>query len=351
MTEDQAATYVAAVDRVIFNVYIKRYPWIMDYSTDGTLVIVFYDFQQACWKRLEDKGLLQEIYDLDFVNDNALKAYLFNTFNNILKKMIYDLTPLLETRKKQMHGILSQICVDVKTADPRNRYWRLKDLPPETTPADLDTLNQTAGGIHAPIPRYPKKIDSERGPSIPWEEMKNYLVKILNHCGGAVKRDALIAFIKTVFGIETMTREVPGNLTSMEDDEPRASWDELIAGRTTSQGNLIDATCEHYAMALEIYKNLTAEMKEIVFCREIKEATTQETASRLGMSTGKVSGLEKEIRRIRLNYFSPDGSDDDNPDNPFDPAVYDEIDCVNQLMRELVLNEKELGEKGNGYEQ
>jgi len=335
--DNDVEAYIKSIDNFIVWVYNRRYNNIWKPSKsdignykigerghynyrDGRIRVDPNTFQELCWDELHNANLLNKICDKTFPNDRALVRFIYNSFQNILQKLIDDLSPWLETRKKQVHSLLKTFCLDIKIKGVR--CWKLKVYGDRILkPANPEQLQKAGTLLQVPKLRFPRNPDSGRGPSVSATEMRDYLEKLLKSIGGMVARNDLIEFIKFQYGLKSIRQVDISTLSS------------------PAQG--FDLRPDHYAMARQIYEKMPTDTKDVYYCRRIKGLTGKKTAARLAIATGTVSNKEKEIDSMFYNYFFVEQDFEKMPVVSADRSSNEEVEAVKQLVSTLILEERE----------
>ena len=292
---------------------------------DGTLVVPWETFQNKCLEALLG-ALGQQLNLLTFANDDELSNYLYKTFSNLIQSQIYELSPGLETRVKQVKKILSEYC------DPfeynKQKCWKLKKGKyQETSPADLEKLEATAQKLKAPALQIPKKQNAKRGPSIPQKAMETYILKLLKEIGGSVIENDLITFIRKLYGLEPI--QLFGFSFSTSDlDE--ISVDEWLSSQSCEEENLL-LNPDYQLMARDLYERLTPRMRDVFKFIYIDGIKVDQTAKLMKCSDATVSNITKDIQQIFLTYFF---SDDNHK------VTQEEGRAVYALVGDLILRDE-----------
>lgn len=323
-----------SVDSIIWGVYWRRYEHLIpillseermilpEYAKeklhevvgsklpDGTMVVDFKAFQNECWDRIE--GILNG--GLSFPNDAALKSHLKKTCENFLQERIYDLTPFLQTRKKQIDDILKHFTMD--KCKKECSCWRLKEAGTENClpevperlckecqgrknwdlVADLKRLRNESMSLKAPKMKYPKKADPEKGPSIGKREMEKYLLALLRSVGGMTHTSALLTFIGWLYGL-TPVKAISPILASTEDGEEVDALENIGLSALQSDAELL-LSAEHYTMARELLNAIRDELRIVYSYYFCLEKTLEEIARLTQYATTTIHNRVKEINNL-----------------------------------------------------
>ena len=255
-------------------------------------VVPYEDFFSTCWVEMQ-----QKLYGKNFGEDDALKRYLYTVFYNTLEQMIYDLTPGLQTRVKQLKLILPEICKEVKDKEWRlKKDFRAEDLDEKTAHLD-NSVPPTAqflfhsDAVNIPLPEIKQpKEDSEYGPAIKVEDMRQYLVELFNAAGGVIRENQLIEFVKRQFSIHS-SHSMKRQLYKNGEDERQDQIEKLPA---TEQ---ILPSQAYVDIAKEILSGMNARQKHIFRLNVMNEVSQSDVAKTLNISNGTVSGELKNIQK------------------------------------------------------
>jgi len=318
--------YISAMDRIIQRVYKNRYRFIVlpkkmgnePYRTDseklaktiefdsadGFSVANFETFQNVCWDELEENNLLSKLARLKFNDDGHLCKHMQVTFENILQKMIFALTPGLETRKKQVYRVLKTCCI--KMDKNNRRYWKLNDFEgSDPEPASLERLMLISQTFSAPKLRIPKP-GSKYGPSIKDIDMKEYLINVLKGAGGMVAYNDILSLIKERFGLQTIREISPSSQGDGEGEEGEYSGEEHISKLISeAEGPLLSSY--HILMAKEIVNKMDPQMKTLYYKRYIEEKKLKDIARDMGCNTTSVYNKTEKIKDYLRNHFAISG--------------------------------------------
>ncbi|MEA3360707.1 MAG: hypothetical protein U9R17_15055 [Thermodesulfobacteriota bacterium] len=318
--------YIFAIDKIIQRVYQNRYrsivhpkkivdtPYRADSgkraktiefdSVDGFSGANFETFQNLCWDELEENNLLNKLAGLTFNDDGYLCKHIQVTFENLLQKMIFALTPGLETRKKQAYRVLKTCCIEM---DKNNRrYWKLKDFKEsDPEPASLERLMLISQSLKAPKLRIPK-FGSRYGPSIRDIDMKEYLINVLKGAGGMAAYNDILSLIKEKFSIETIRVISPSSQGDRDYEEGKYSGEEQISKLISeAEGSLLSS--DHILMAKEIVNKMDSQMKNLYYKRYIEEKTLKDIARDMGCNTTSVYNKTKKITDyLKYHFEKPD---------------------------------------------
>lgn len=308
---------------------------------DGTLIVDRLAFKEACWQRLEnaEKPLLNWVASRKFADDQHLRSYLWVSFQNLLQKMIYDLTPSLETRKKQFDRILTAICEkrrgktfqlneESKDVDPgispsKTRILCLmKGSITEPSPPDRHTLREQTRRIQPPERRYSQKVESERGPSVNDQEMERFVREILYAVGGAVYYDDLLDLIVDAFHLKPIQLS-SGEIVADEDgDSEIRVWDVMA-----QPSDEFPIAYEHREVAMKIWNDMTKENRRLFYESFVCEKKGQDIASSLKVSPSTISQRLKEMEHVFHLCFKDAG------------FTYEECHAVLSIIKDLAARE------------
>ncbi|MGV8080952.1 MAG: hypothetical protein AB2L22_12960 [Syntrophales bacterium] len=313
--------------------------------SSGNLIVDRISFKQSCWYELEesDNPLIYIVADKIFKNDKALNQYLRICFENILQKMIYDLTPGLETRKRQLDRILCSICDQKKhppkiilsdkeddndtKADAETQYYKksrlihiLKNFEKYNSPPDRQSLKELSREIQVPDFIYSKKSDSRRGPYVEDQEMSKYVERIIQIAGGAVYYDDLLDLIIDRFNLIPI-RISTDRIDSDDDDET------YIYDLVAKQENKYPIAYEHKEIAELIWQKMSYEDRKLFYFSFVCEYKGKDIAPLFNVSAATISERLKDIRQ--LFHDSLDTSD----------FTVDECRAVLEIIGYLALEE------------
>lgn len=341
--------YISAVDKIIQGVYINRYryivypkkmhdkpgrvdsekvPMTLEFDTaNGFSVVNFETFQNVCWDELEEKNLLSRLGTLTFNNDGSLCRHIQITFENILQKMIFDLEPGFETRKKQVHRVLKACCIEVR--DNNRRYWKLNDLElSDPEPASLEKLLLLSQSFATPKIRIPKP-GSKFGPSIKDIDMREYLLNILKAAGGMAAYNDILSLVKERLGIKTINEiSITFQQGSENKKEDNAEGRKITRLVFNEKASLLGP--DYILMANEIVQCMDAELKTIYHKRYIQEKTLEAIAKDMHSDTTSIFNKIEEMKEYLRNYFKTTEK----------PAYIEEQRAVLEVVSSLI--EKEL---------
>jgi hypothetical protein len=341
--------YYTGIDRLLRKVYRYRYgnvtipsekpvpldaeacdlpPRRGNYNfSNGILRVDFDAFADRCWKTMEERE--RKVLSRELPGDTDCERYLFRVFSRLLQGMVDDLTPFFASRRRQVNNILGQIAYPMTYG--KNRCYLLKESSSKG-PASRGTLFAVSRNIIAPAPRFPKNPDSPRGPTVPKEAMREYLMKLLAAAGGMVVYSDLLDLIKLVYGLTPPWCVDPGQHES-SDEEDGPDDIGLIDILAASRGDIIP-TAEIVAMARDFHGRLSEEDRNFFYWRSCREEGVEEIAGRFGCSAATVSGRMRAIIFKLRNYLS--GED-------ISPRICDQEEsiAVFAVLQHLVAAEKE----------
>lgn len=301
---------------------------------DGTLIVDRTAFKDACWLDLEkaEKPLLYKVADKNFGDDQTLRKYLRVCFENLLQKMIYDLTPGLETRKKQLDRILPDICKKNECSKDAASLIGLsmgrilcvlQNSHKEFSPPDRYTLKKLTDQIKTPELHWSRKTKSERGPSVNDDEMKAFVCAILQVAGGAVYYDDLMDLIMNKFHLRPLRFSSDRTMVTDADGESEVPiWDIL-----ERDSDKFPIGYEHKEAALNIWKEMTVNDKNLFRDRFVYEKKGNEVASTWGVSPATISQRLNEMERVFHMHFKGAG------------FTYEECQAVLDIIKELAMRE------------
>jgi hypothetical protein len=317
--------YVTRIDQLIAHVYANRYGSLSGPgSRGGFLRVEFESFQNDCWARLEENGLILKIRDLSFSEDAHLHGYIKKAFENMLQDGIHALSPGSQSRIKQVQRVLKPHVLD--SCRILCRCWKLldfKDIP--LFPADLAQLMQASRSLTPPHIHIRNTADGGPVPTIRDEEMAQYLVSLLKGAGGMTTQADLLSFISIQYALVPMRQVArePGEADSQgSDDESPEEQMERLAYR--SDDLLIGM--DHVMMARDLVGAMSPRMKEIYYRRIILEETMEEVAAGMNKSVGTVFNAEKAYQKLFYEYFWDHEA----------VEIPEEVACVGRLVSDLI---------------
>ena len=301
--------YYAGIDRLSRKVYRSRYGKVAIPSTtsiwegegasnyqrgnynfsNGLLRVDFDHFSLRCWEILEE--IERQILYRGLSGDSDCERYLFSCFSHLLQEMIDGLAPFFKGRRKQVGKVLGEIADAVTYGE--ERCYRLKTMSSQI-PASRDTLFEAASRISAPAPRFPENPDSDRGPTVPFEAMRDYLQQLYTEVGGTIVYTDLLDLIKLVYGL-TPPRQIDPTYYENRGDGEGAVDDLLLIDELTAGESNTLPTALTVAMAREFHGRLSDRDLAIFYWRRCKGLGVVKTAKMLGCSVGTVSDTLKTI--------------------------------------------------------
>lgn len=317
--------YIKKIDGFIFSAY-KR---VQHYSTDKTTV-EFEEIQTRCWDKLEDDTFQNKINDLSFINDNCFYSFLIKIFEHLIIDFVSDKTPGLKSRLKQTARVLKPICNELDKKE--KKCWKLKAfktsdqrMTTDMNAIEIETKNllNSAKNIRLPDIKYPKTKDSKRGASIKDEDMKKYLVAILEGVGGCTVVRAMNKFITIQFGLYSVN-QININGYDQNSDEADTTEEQLSALKYKS--GFIQANIMHKAMAYEIFKGLKLDTVKVIYYRYIDNMKMKDVAKIMGKSLGTISNMENSFREYMQNYITDSGNELD----------YEEVKYILDFLKTLI---------------
>ena len=319
----QKEHYLSAINKKSDREDNNKGPEVDASSVDGYLMVDFESFRNKC---IGDQ-LITKMRLLNFKDESCLNAYVQKTFENILQKEIYEMIPGLETRKKQIHRILKPLCLDICRTNCR--CWKLSEFKDITiAPASLEKMEEISFRFEPPPMTIPRP-NSKRGPSIKDSAMRNYLVRILQNCGGIVRINDMINFVRLKYNITTIWRVKPALVNRDEkSDFSQVTEDDLLSKFYQIDNFLLNP--DNILMAKDLMEKMDETKKLIIYYRFAEEKKQEEIASLLGCSTSRISNIEKEIQNMYVSYFSGD-----------DALASAEVDAVNQIIAWMIMREKD----------
>lgn len=343
--------YYAGIDRLVSKVYRYRYGNISASSAshrrqasgsdpktergnynfnNGVLRVDLDSFTLCCWEKLVADGVERQILLSNVNSDSECEVYLFSAFSHLLQEMIEDLLPFFSSRRKQVSRALKQIA-DAVTCG-RARCHRLKGMK-SGAPASRRVLFDAAAKLPAPAPHFPRNPDATRGPMVPFDEMRDYLVRLFTAVGGTVAYTDLLDLIKLVYGLTPPQQVSPSHFSGYGEGEESIDDLMLIDMLTAGQSNVMP-TVENFVMARDFFSKLSDWDCDIFYLRHCKGLGVEKTAEQLGCSTGTVSGAMKSIySKLRLYLF----------ENEVAPCFgeVEELNAVVAILEHLVAAKKE----------
>ena len=345
--------FIKEIDEIIWRVYNSRYgdlvilqkpygkqdsrykdqPEVLNLRLqDGSVMVDYDSFNNICWDHLVENNPL--LRDDNLIQDKRhLRRYLQITFENLLQRKIYELTPGLETRKKQLDRVLKPHCLN--TCRKLCHCWKLKDFKNKVRrPAKLKDLQKAGKSLSAPVVRKPKP-GSKYGPSIKDEEMENYLVAVLRNAGGMTTCNDMLAFIKAQYSLETI-KEIIQPASKGEEDINSEGMNDWIDRTRHNIGDYI-LPPEIIMMGKDLCAMLNPELREIYYHRIIKAKTLEKTARSTQSGTTTVHNKMNYIEKTFFSYFC---------ESEHKPSQ-EEAEAVLQVISELISQEKEKSEKAS----
>jgi hypothetical protein len=319
-TPFDSSLLIRMVDSIVVRIHKKRYPfgwellrkkpefydhedrcvirvknfWFAAKDQDqlaGDVVIMeVEDFRESCWKKLLDVNFQESILNMKPGDDPQIIGYLYVSFNRLLQEKIYELSPGLETRVKQINRILKTQCCE---ADSKKGIWKLKagSGDNDIEPAVLEDLRFVGQAITPPAMQHSSNPESERGPYILDKEMKAYLIELITRVGGKVRKKTLIDYLKEVYGIEPVRGIRPA--TVPEDEEGPHPIDTVSSGR-----QFVNQL--HVEIAKKIVESMTPRQKNVYYHYIVIERTLEETAQILRVKSPTTP--MNEMKKVK-NYF------------------------------------------------
>jgi len=258
--------------------------------------VSYSDFLTAAWIDMQAK-----LHALACKDDAEIRRYLSASIKNHLEQMIYNLSPGLQTRVKQLKLLLPEICDQTRTKE-----WQLKDdflsrdLHQKTNrmeiamaPTAQSMFLGDASKIPLPEVRQPK-AGSEYGPSIKREDMKRYLVALFNVAGGVIHENQLIDFVKDKFSLYSIHQRERHTDMSWEDDEP----DRMDRYPMREQ---ILISHQYVQIAEEVLSGMSIRQKQLYKWAFTDGISHVKIANTLNVSNATVSG---EIKKIQAHIRS-----------------------------------------------
>jgi hypothetical protein len=341
--------YISTIDEIIRRVYNNRYKGVLSAgdleekrsnpgskrlqvtvstdSTRGFSVVNFETFENVCWDELEENSLLSRLGTFTFNDDGSLYRHIQVTFENILQKMIFDLEPGFETRKKQVYRVLKASCIEVRRNN--RRYWKLGDLElGDPEPASLEKLLLISQSFANPKIRI-SKPGSRIGPSIKDIDMKEYLLNILKVAGGMAAYNDILSLVKIRLGIKTIN-EILVRLQNDSEGKEGGNAEERKVTRLVFEkpGYLLGA--DYILMANEIVQYMNAELKSIYYQRFIQEKKLEAIAKDMHSDTTSVFNKIEKLKDYLRRYFR-------SPDHQ---AITEEQKAVIELVSVLIEKER-----------
>ena len=247
-------------------------------------------FMNDCWKRVEDEKLVFKLADLSFEDDDQLRRYARRTFTNLFLQKAEERSPGFRARRKQVNRTLKKICLE--SCRKWCGCWKLAEFRGKAcVPADRDRLWAAAGGLPFPAIRVPRDPDA-RAPAVRDHEMTSYLAALLRAAGGMAQKQELLAFITRVF-----------NLYAVRISSGAGS----DAADTAPDPRDLFLSPDHLAMARELVRGMTRDMRDIHYYRLLKEMTLEQTARAMRRSAGTVHNREKAYKAYLQDYFGSPG--------------------------------------------
>jgi RNA polymerase sigma factor (sigma-70 family) len=296
------AYYVQQIDRIIRNVYKRRFGSLKPLISTA---VDFEIFANHCWDKLEDEGGLKLLQLKTFNGDEHLRRYIIIYFQRILQNLIYQQAPGLETRVRQIRNLLKEFCV-VKKIN-KKRFWYAKtwnggthaDLSTDDMNTDLELikLKATLDRLHPPDAIYPRQADSKYGIEIPENQMKVYLEKLFHEAGNIISENALISLIAGYYltkPSEVEQKQIDTD-SSASNEEPADETEEDIFSAIISDGFLFVAMRN----AVRSFFGLLTDRQKTIFKLIYADGLRQtDAAKKLGVSNATISNDEKRIEKI-----------------------------------------------------
>ncbi|MEW6259425.1 MAG: hypothetical protein AB1547_05910 [Thermodesulfobacteriota bacterium] len=297
-TEDQWSEFLRQTDKVIFSVYRRR----IRISTDENDLCVgtssnaisfhidFNTFSESCWELMTKKGLLKRICSQTFSEDKYLFRYVITAFENLLHDRIYNITPGLRTRIKQLDRLMSKCA---KREEIGKQIFWVRIEPPPDQDSIVDQLVESvslrlqAARLKLPEARYPDSENANRGMRINESEMEDFLKSLLNAMGGRFRRNSLIQLIAKCYGLFPPFRELT---VSSSDDEPNDS----DVGYTCWPSD-IWVSMELQKSAHDVIDQWTEIWKCVFVLKYVYGYKQTMIAEKLGKSNASISNLMKKI--------------------------------------------------------
>jgi hypothetical protein len=318
--------YVDAIDGIIVRVYKNRYRGISGAKNVGEKLggpdskklsgstgfaaiadfsaVNFETFQNVCWDELEENNLFSKLASLTFNDDAHLYKHIQVAFENILEKMIFDLTPGFETRKKQVYRVLKTCCNEIR--ENNRRHWKLKGVEfTDAEPASLRELLLISQSFSTPKIHI-SRAGSKYGPSIKDIDMKEYLLNILNAAGGMAAYNDILSLVKERLGIKTM-KETLVTFQGRGENESEGNTEEKIISRLAINKKEPLLGSDHLLMAQEIVQRMDFKLKSIFYKRYIEEKKIKDIAKNMDCNTTSVFNKIEELKEYLKNYFRSSG--------------------------------------------
>jgi len=353
--EYDASYYFDCLFSIMRNVYKTRYPHVyIPINThdnqsktekanfvyeNGTVIIDFDSFVSWCLDKLEEEKLEESAYFKNCKNDNLLAGYFFKAFENLLTDNIVKLTPGLEGRIKQIDKVLKEHCDIIKIDGKKCFKLRAYNLNHVSEPIVLEKLFDIAEKSRSPQKKYSKKMDAKNGPSIEKEQMRAYLLDILEQSGGLVFRNDLISLIKNIYGYKNLSMVTPSFFAQKDDKE---SQNILFEDFLSNPGSGLDSFCvgqDHYSMVYELYEKMDEKKKDVYYYRRVQGFTTQKTAKIMACAVGTISNIETAINQCISEYFLPKIPENDSISYK-DYAIPEEVNAILNLLNHLLMEER-----------
>lgn len=316
-------SYYEIVDGLISKTYDK-----MTAGNNISEIVSQNTFHNQCWDKLEEGGLIKQLYYKEFGSDAKMAAFIKKSFENLLLEMLDKANPGFRSRKKQVQRVLKPLCLEEQMTELK--LWKLKSFEGQSTePASFEHLMASADSIPLPEVRYPKSENTDKGPSIRDKDMETYMVRVLENAGGSTTYKEMNAFINSQFRAGYVSKmEIPPGTengeTNQEEQMERMIHDE----------SEVMAGSYHYMAAEKIFRNMPEEFRDLMYHRFIKEMKQSDFAKLTGKSTGAISEMEKSVREHIANHLI----DDKKQDN--EGFSIEESRIILQLMSNLIIQSR-----------
>jgi len=272
-----------------------------DQFPGSTVFVGIEDFRESCWEKLLNQKFQKKILKLTPGDDPQVTGFLYTSFVHLLQEKIYELTPGLETRLKQINRILKTECHE----EERNKgIWKLNNWhgDPEANPALLEDLRFVGRGISPPEMLRSNNPDSDWA-AIWDDEMREYLASLLAAVGGMTRRTTLIEYLKEVYGLDPIRRLCPTSDPDGE-DEPDPI-DKIKSPKMVLLGH------EHIKTAETIIGGMTPRQRLVYYQHIVLENTLAESADIIGgMGTttahNDMKDVKKHLEKVLLQYVYGD---------------------------------------------
>jgi hypothetical protein len=292
--------YITFIDRLCLTVYSKRFP-----NQNKTPLVDFEGYRNECWGHIETPKFQNSFIDCatNLKKNADIERYLYKTLDNLLQKKILERTPGLETRKKQMDRVLMNHCL--KVCRVWCSCWKLLSLKgiSITRLADLNLLLDASTGLKVPKVKYPCQ-GAKKGPAISDDEMRKYLLEVLENSGGMTQRNTMISFIMQKFGITPVHEQ--HFLDHKEDDEEEPATELSLSHLSRlvyeREGHLVSP--DHLLMAQEVVSKLKNMQIKVFYKIYVQEYKQSDIAQSMEISDSQVSNIKKEIQTFFQGYFN-----------------------------------------------